>query len=143
MGGGIEAACAKKSNKNNKKNNTMPPLLARALDNIERAGRQCEATERRQLYRRAWRRVRTWARQREEAVDEPEDYERLMELEQRLVERHLEILDDDARQELEHRVREESEALLDRMTDEARAEHLAARRRRLLVEDWDFVPILD
>ncbi len=119
----------------------MPHLFERALANVERAGRQCESEERRAIYRRAWRYVQKLGRRSNTSTREP--YEQLMELEREIIEQYLETMEDDERRRLNRHVREESDGFLETMTDEAREEHLAARRRRYLVEHDDFVPLLD
>ncbi len=112
-------------------------LLDRALARIERAGRACDDERLTRLYRRAWRKIRT-------DLDGDDDrLERLAAIEQGLADGYYRILDRDSQSEIASRIDRDSGELLERMSPEARREHLRARRRRILMEEFDLISLLD
>lgn len=113
-------------------------LFARALDKIERAGRECDDTRRTELYREAWRHVR---RLREE--DDADPFEQLLAIEEGLLDGLYRTLDQSAREEIEERITSSDEAFVERMSPEAKRQHLRARRRRILIEEHELVSLIN
>lgn len=119
--------------------NAYTSLFEEALTNIERAGKKCDAEELRKVYREAWRELKALADATE--VDDP--FSELAAIEDALVDGYFRALDRAEQDRIEDAISEQNRADLAIMSPEARREHLAARRRRLLIRDYDFVPLID
>lgn len=114
-------------------------VLERALDRIERAGRRADDEEVREVYRRAWRAIRDLFG----TDDIGEQFEQLAAIEESLVDGYYRALDRTERRTIEERITEGDEELLDDMSPEAKRQHLRARRRRILMEQFDLVSLID
>ncbi len=114
-------------------------LFDEALSNIERAGRQCDDERRRQVYRKAWRKVRELVEA--SGVDDP--FAELAAIEDALVDAYFRALDRAEQDRIEDAISEQNRADLAIMSPEARQEHLAARRRRLLIQEYGLAPLID
>jgi hypothetical protein len=114
-------------------------LLEEALDNIEQAGRDCDDERRRKVYRQAWRQVRELVEA--SAVEDP--YAQLAAIEDALVDAYFGALDRTEQERIEEAIGEQNRADLALMSPEARQEHLAARRRRLLIRQYGLAPLID
>lgn len=114
-------------------------LVERALERIERAGRRTDDPDLTQLYRDAWRAVRELFG----TDDVGERFEELAAVEEALVENYLRVLDREERERIEERIAEGDEALLERMSPDARRQHLRARRRKVLMREYDLISLID
>ncbi|MFP4599915.1 MAG: hypothetical protein ACLFVJ_16775 [Persicimonas sp.] len=114
-------------------------LFDEALSNIERAGRDCDDERRRQVYRNAWRDVRELVE--DSSVDDP--FAELAAIEDALVDAYFRALDRAEQDRIEDAISEQNRADLAIMSPEARQEHLAARRRRLLIQEYGLAPLID
>jgi len=122
-------------------------IIERTLEKIERAGRACDSEPRREAYRAAWRRVRR-LRERaagddEDAVDRSEAFEELVAIEEALVDAYFRALDESARERIREQIRRDHGDLLDDMSEEARRDHILARKRRILIEEFELQPLLE
>ncbi len=113
-------------------------LVHSALERIEQAGRQTDDEAIREVYRHAWSRVRAL-----DGSDDDDPFEKLVAIEEELVEGYFEALDAERRREIDRRIEEESGAPLERMTKQARREHVLARRRRILIDEDGLAPLLE
>ncbi len=105
-------------------------VFAGVLRNLVEAGRRAEGESVKELYRDAYRRVRALKDASAEAFDE------LARVERALVDGFFERLEAGERARIEERIVQESRPLLEQMSAEARAEHLRARRRLLLIREY-------
>lgn len=105
-------------------------VFAGVLRNLVEAGRRAEGESIKELYRDAYRRVRALKEASAEAFDE------LARVERALVDGFFERLEAGERARIEARIVQESRPLLEQMSAEARAEHLRARRRLLLIREY-------
>jgi hypothetical protein len=113
-------------------------LFKRALDKIERAGRRADDEAIRRVYRHAWRRVRQLADER------PSDrWEQLTAVEEGLVEGYYRALDRAEQDEIAEQIDAKERGLIDGMSAEARRDHLRARRRRILMDDYELVSLIE
>lgn len=114
-------------------------LVEAVLQRIEEVGRECEREALREVYREAWRQVR-----RLEEVDDPGGrLEELAAIEDGLVEGYFRTLSRQQQRRVQEQITDESQDLLERMSGEARREHKLARCRRILIEEFGFVPLLE
>jgi hypothetical protein len=114
-------------------------LVERALDRIERAGRRTDDPKLTDLYRDAWRAVRELFGT--DGVGER--FEELAAVEEALVENYFRVLDREERERIEERIAEGDAALLERMSPDARRQHLRARRRKVLMREYDLISLID
>ncbi|MFW5967289.1 MAG: hypothetical protein ACOCV2_07210 [Persicimonas sp.] len=114
-------------------------IFEEALANVERAGKACDDESRRRVYREAWRELNDLVEGG--AVDDP--FAELAAIEDALVDGYLRALDRAERERIEEAIADKNRADLAIMSPEARREHLAARRRRLLIEEYDMVPLIE
>jgi hypothetical protein len=113
------------------------PLLEQALSKIEQAGRAADDDAVKQVYRRAWREIR-------DLWDDPDaGLERLAAVEEGLVDGYYRTLDRDEQEEIAEAIESKSGDLLERMSPDARREHMQARRRRILMEQFDLISLLE
>ncbi len=113
------------------------PLLDQALDKIEQAGRAADDDTIKQVYRRAWREIR-------DLCDDPDaGLERLAAVEEGLVEGYYRTLDRDEQEAIAEAIESKAGDLLERMSPDARREHMQARRRRILMEEFDLISLLE
>lgn len=124
---------------------TRPPpneadqaLLEQALESIEAAGRSAHSEAIRDVYRRAWRDIHSLA-----AAPSSNPLEALAAVEDAMVDAFFGAMLDAERQRIERQLLEQQGPHLRRMTEAARARHLRARRRRLLIEQHGLVSLLD
>jgi len=113
--------------------------VERALDRIERAGRRTDDDEVRNVYREAWRA----ARELLGTDDVGERFEGLAAIEEALVEGYFRALDAEEREQIERSVARGDESLLERMSPAARRQHLRARRRKVLMREYDLISLID
>ena len=118
-------------------------LVAGALKRVERAGRQADDEGIKQVYREVWRHLRDLCEDGAEAGDTPDEYERLAAIEEALVDGYYRALDRRQQARIESAIRADGETLLERMSPEARRDHLRARRRRILREQFDLISLFD
>ena len=118
-------------------------LVGRALERVERAGRAADDEAIKEVYRRVWRDLRDLCEGKGETKREPADYEQLATIEEALVDGYYRALDRTEQARIESAIESDSEELLARMSPEARRDHLRARRRRILREDFDLVSLFD
>jgi hypothetical protein len=112
--------------------------LRRAQEAIEFAGRRVEREPLKEIYRDAWR----WVRRMMETPEALDDvYAALASLEEEIFERAYRALPVEQRRAIKEKIRSENGELLRQMSPQAREEHLAARRRKYLVEQYDLVPL--
>lgn len=114
-------------------------LFDEALSNIERGGKTCEAEELRQVYRQAWRELKVLVEGA--GVDDP--FSELAAIEDALVDGYFRALDRQVQDRIEDAISEQNRADLAIMSPEAREEHLAARRRKLLIRDYGLTPLIE
>lgn len=119
--------------------NAYKGLFEEALSNVEKAGRTCDEEPVKEVYREAWRELRTLADA--SSVDDP--FSELAAIEDALVDGYFRALDRAEQERIEDAISEQNRADLAIMSPEARREHLAARRRRLLIREYGFVPLID
>ena len=119
--------------------NAYTSLFEDALTNIERAGKNCDKEDLRQVYRQAWRELRALA----DASDVDDPFSELAAVEDALVDGYFRALDRAEQDRIEDAISEQNRTDLAVMSPEARREHLAARRRRLLIREYGFVPLID
>jgi hypothetical protein len=113
------------------------PLLEQALSKIEEAGRAADDDAVKQVYRRAWREIR-------DLCDDPDaGLERLAAVEEGLVEGYYRTLDRDEQEAIAEAIESKAGDLLERMSPDARREHMQARRRRILMEQFDLISLLE
>ena len=113
------------------------PLLEQALSKIEQAGRAADDDAVKQVYRRAWREIR-------DLCDDPAaGLERLAAVEEGLVEGYYRTLDRDEQEAIAEAIESKAGDLLERMSPDARREHMQARRRRILMEQFDLISLLE
>ncbi len=114
------------------------PLLEQALANVERAGRACDDEARRAAYREAWSAIKALI---DSPVDDP--FSELAAIEDALVDGYFRALDHVEQDRIEEAITAQNRADLAIMSPEARREHLAARRRRLMMRDYGLAPIIE
>lgn len=114
-------------------------LVERALERIERVGRRTDDETLRDAYRDAWRSVRELFG----TDDVGERFEGLAAIEEALVEQYYEALDSEERRRIEERIRENDETLLERMSPDARRQHVRARRRKILLREYELISLID
>ncbi|QDG52433.1 hypothetical protein FIV42_17305 [Persicimonas caeni] len=119
--------------------NAYSSLFEEALANIERAGKNCDQEQIRQVYREAWREIKTLVDASQ--VDDP--FSELAAIEDALVDGYFRALDRAEQDRIEDAISEQNRVDLAIMSPEARREHLAARRRKLLIREYGFVPLID
>jgi hypothetical protein len=76
-------------------------------------------------------------------VDRSDAFEELAAIEEALVDAFFRGLDDEAQQRIRRRIRREHGQLLDNMSKEARRDHILARKRRILIEEFELQPLLE
>ncbi|MFB6352205.1 MAG: hypothetical protein ABEN55_01060 [Bradymonadaceae bacterium] len=120
-----------------------PELVVRALERVEEAGRSADDEAIKRVYRRVWRDLRHLCEDDGETGNDADGYERLAAIEEALVDGYYRALDRRDQARIESAIKSESAALLDKMSPEARSDHLRARRRRILREHFDMVSLFD
>jgi hypothetical protein len=114
-------------------------LFEEALANIERGGKSCDAEDLRQVYRQAWKELKVLVDGA--GIDDP--FSELAAIEDALVDGYFRALDRLDQDRIEDAISEQNRADLAIMSAEAREEHLAARRRKLLIRDYGLTPLIE
>lgn len=114
-------------------------VFSRALERIERAGRRCDDDEITEMYRQAWR----YVKELRDECEPSEAFEELAAVEEGLLDGYYRALDRGLREEIEARIADTEDALVERMSPEARRQHLRARRRRILIEEYDLISLIE
>ena len=118
-------------------------LVGRALERVERAGRAADDEAIKEVYREVWRELRDLCKGKDDTNTEPADYEQLATIEEALVDGYYRALDRTEQARIESAIESDNKDLLDRMSPEARRDHLRARRRRILREEFNLVSLFD
>jgi len=118
-------------------------LVGRALERVERAGRQADDEAVKRVYRQVWRHLRDVCEDGSDAGGDPDEYERLAAIEEALVDGYYRALDRRQQARIASAIQSDRDALLERMSPEARRDHLRARRRRILREQFDLISLFD
>lgn len=119
--------------------NPHESLLKNALERIEAAGQACDQDAPRAAYRDAWRATRALL-ERDELRD---PYGELASIEDALADGYFRALDRHQQQEIADAIAAQNSAGLALMSPAARREHLAARRRSLLVREHGLPRLLE
>jgi hypothetical protein len=124
---------------NQNTSNAYADLFEEALANIERGGKAAGAEELRQVYRQAWRELKVLVEG--SGVDDP--FSELAAIEDAMVDGYFRALDRQEQDRIEDAISEQNRADLAIMSPEAREEHLAARRRKVLIRDYGLTPLIE
>lgn len=119
--------------------NPYQDFLEDILARIQSAGQACTEDPLRRVYRDAWRATRELLR--EHSLHDP--YSALASIEDALADGYFRALDQRQQAQIAQALAEENRAALAMMSPDARREHLAARRRSLLVREHGLMRLLD
>lgn len=119
--------------------NPYQDFLEDILARIQSAGQACTEDPLRKVYRDAWRATRELLRQH--SLHDP--YSALASIEDALADGYFRALDQRQQAQIAEALAEENRAALAMMSPDARREHLAARRRSLLVREHGLMRLLD
>lgn len=110
-------------------------LLKHALEAVEEAGARCEEERFREIYREAWRTLKSV--EHEDALTE------ISALDEAIMSAFFKALEDDEQDQIDERIKSANRALLRSMSASARQRHLEVHRRRLLRQEYNLPSLLE
>jgi len=109
-------------------------VLEQAVEIIERCGEAARLEQFKAVYRAAWKRLHE--------IDPEDALAEVAQLEDELARDFFEALDSSEQKAVDSEIRETQGAYLKNMSSNARSQHLAAHRKRILGERYDFPSLL-